>query len=78
MSYGFGRGGESFGSWDEFTVDRAPARVLSVREVDSTRFVVELDVVKPFMLHFSNAYDPAWTASFDGKTIGVCEGFWCG
>ena len=73
---------ESFDSWDEFTVDGEPARVLSVREVDSTRFIVELDVTKPFMLHFSNAYDPAWAASFDGKTVGsvrvfgVANGFW--
>lgn len=72
---------ESFGSWNGFTVDGVP-RVLSVREVDSTRFVVKLDVAKPFMLHFSNAYDPTWTASFDGKAIGsvrvfgVANGFW--
>lgn len=36
-----------------------PARLPSVRETDSTKFAVELDVSRRFMLHFSAVYDPA-------------------
>jgi hypothetical protein len=62
--------------------DAASAQILSVREIDSTSFVVELEVDEPFMLCFSKAYDPAWCASFDGKVVGstrvfgVANGFW--
>jgi len=58
------------------------AQVLSVKEYDPTRFVVELDVNEPFMLCFSSIYDPAWSASFNGRTVssmrvfGVANGFW--
>jgi hypothetical protein len=41
------------------TLGDAPVRVPSVREIDPTRFVIEVDADRPFMLHFSNAYDPA-------------------
>jgi hypothetical protein len=41
------------------TLGDAPVRVPSVREIDPTRFVIEVDADMPFMLHFSNAYDPA-------------------
>jgi len=73
---------ESFGSRDALAVDDAQARVLSVREIDPTRFVIEVDADRPFMLHFSNVYDPAWIASFGGQTVksvwvfGVANGFW--
>jgi hypothetical protein len=72
----------SSGSWDKLTLGDAPARVLSVIEVDPTKYVVEVDADMPFMFHFSNAYDPAWTASFGGQTVksvrvfGVANGFW--
>ncbi|MGQ9641995.1 MAG: hypothetical protein ACUVUF_07735 [Candidatus Bathycorpusculaceae bacterium] len=58
------------------------ARVLSVEEIDSTRFVVELEVDEPSMLCFFKAYDPAWYVSFNGKVVGstrvfgVANGFW--
>lgn len=41
------------------TLGDAPVRVLSVREIDPTRFVIEVDADMPFMLRFPNAYDPA-------------------
>ena len=64
------------------TVGDVPVRVPSVIEVDPTKYVVELDADRPFMLRFSNAYDPAWTASFGGQTVksvrifSVANGFW--
>ena len=64
------------------TLGDAPVRVPSVIEIDPARFVVEVDADRPFMLRFSNAYDPAWTASFGGQTVksvrvfGVANGFW--
>ena len=73
---------ESFGFWNKPTSDAIPARILSVKEIDQTKFVVELDVDEPFMLGFSDVYDPAWTASFNGRTaktmrlFGVTNGFW--
>lgn len=69
-------------SWEEFEDVDVSASVLNVRKIDPTRFVVQLYVNEPFMLHFSDAYDPAWTASFDGRTVrsvrvfGVANGFW--
>jgi len=73
---------ESYGSWSKPTSDAVPARVLSVEEVDRTKFVAQIDVDEPFMLCFSDVYDPAWTASFNGRTVksvrlfGVVNGFW--
>jgi len=64
------------------TLGDTPVRVLSVREIDPTRFVIEVDADKPFMLHFPKAYDPAWTASFGRQTVksvrifGVANVFW--
>jgi hypothetical protein len=64
------------------TLGDAPVRVPSAREVAPARFVVEVDADRPFMLHFSNDYDPAWIASFGGQTVksmrvfGVANGFW--
>jgi len=58
------------------------AKILSVSEVDPTRFIVELEVNESFMLCFFKAYDPAWSASFNGKVVratrvfGVANGFW--
>jgi hypothetical protein len=71
-----------FGSWEDLDNVVVPAKVLNVREVDPTKFMVELDVNEPFMLHFSDAYDPTWTASFSSRTVksvqlfGVANGFW--
>ena len=51
-------------------------------KIDTTRFVIEVDADRPFTLHFSNAYDLAWAASFGGqpvksaRVLGVANGFW--
>lgn len=63
-------------------LEKTPAQVLSVKEIDPTTVMVELNVDGPFMLCFSSAYDPAWSASFNGRTVssmrvfGVVNGFW--
>lgn len=72
----------NYGFWDEPTLDAVRARILNVKEIDPTKYVVEIDVDEPFMLCFSGVYDPAWTASFNGQTswstrvFGVANGFW--
>lgn len=71
-----------FTSWDRLFACDPPATVLDLREIDPTKYALELDVNKPFMLGFSNAYDPAWTASVNGQIIksvrvsGATNGFW--
>jgi len=73
---------ENYGFWDEPTLDAVRPRILSVKEIDPTKYVVEIDVDEPFMLCFSDVYDPTWTASFNGRTVesvrlfGVVNGFW--
>ncbi len=77
-----GKSNESYGFWNKPTSDAVPARILSVKEIDQTKFVVEIDVDEPFMLCFSTVYDPEWIASFNGRTVksvrlfGVVNGFW--
>lgn len=51
-------------------LDTVSARILNVKENSPMSFKVEIDADKPFLLHFSDAYDPSWTASFSGKTVG--------
>jgi hypothetical protein len=51
-------------------LDTVSARILNVEENSPTSFKVEIDADKPFLLHFSDAYDPSWAASFSGKTVG--------
>jgi hypothetical protein len=62
-------------------VDTVSARILNVEENSPMSFKVEIDADKPFLLHFSDAYDPSWTASYSGKIVsserlfGVANGF---
>ncbi len=51
-------------------LDTVSAKILNVEENSPTSFKVEIDADKPFLLHFSDAYDPSWTVSFSGKTVG--------
>lgn len=76
------KSGANVSSTDAWTGGQAPARLLSVREIDPTKYVIELEADAPFMLQFSDAYDPAWSASFLGQSaksmrlFGVANGFW--
>jgi hypothetical protein len=57
------------------------ASVSSLEETDPTKFTVEVYADNPCLLHFSDAYDPSWSASYEGKTVrsarlfGVANGF---
>jgi hypothetical protein len=76
------KSGANANSTDAWTGGQAPARLLSMTEIDPTKYVIELDADAPFMLQFSDAYDPAWSASFLGQSaksmrlFGVANGFW--
>ena len=67
---------------EDSLLEKTPAQVLSVKEIDPTTVMVELNVDAPFMLCFSSGYDPAWSASFNGRTVssmrvfGAVNGFW--
>ena len=76
------KSGANRASWDTLAANHAAARVMSIREIDPTKFIIEFEADKPFMLHFANSYDPAWSASFNGQSaksvrlFGVANGFW--
>ncbi|MEM4704654.1 MAG: hypothetical protein QXJ02_06275, partial [Candidatus Bathyarchaeia archaeon] len=67
---------------NEFSLNRGENRILHVKQLDHTKFVVEIDEGQPFVLCFSAAYNPAWVASYDGqllssqKVFAVVNGFW--
>ena len=52
-----------------------PARIISYREVDPTRYVVRVNAKSPFILAFSETYDSLWQAEVykNDKKIGVVK-----
>jgi hypothetical protein len=68
--------------WNKSGLDTASNRILSVKQIDSTKFVVELLPGEPFMLCSSQAYNPTWAASLDRQSLksrrvfGIVNGFW--
>ncbi|MFQ6126429.1 MAG: carbohydrate binding domain-containing protein [Candidatus Heimdallarchaeota archaeon] len=66
---------------DIFRLGGSPVDI-SWKEIDSTKYVVSVDIQRPFMLAFAEAYDPLWTASVNGKEYkslplySVINGFW--
>ena len=75
------KSGDNLGLLNTSGLNTASARILSVKKSSTTSYDVEVDAKKSFTLHFSDAYGPAWTASYSGKTVesdrlfGVANGF---
>ena len=67
---------------DIFTPKEYPAEIITYQNIDPTKYVVKVNAAKPFMLSFSEAYDPLWKAYVNGKQIesiplySVINGFW--
>jgi len=67
---------------DIFTSKEIPAEIISFQKTDPTKYIVEVNATKPFMLSFAEAYDPLWIAHVDGERIesmplySVINGFW--
>jgi hypothetical protein len=73
---------ESVGEPREHGPTENSSRILRIQEIDATKFVIELDAGQEIMLCSSQAYNPAWAASFDGhlvkssRVFGAVNGFW--
>jgi hypothetical protein len=67
---------------DILTSKEKPAQIISYQKIDPTKYIVEVNATKPFMLSFAEAYDPLWIAHINGKRIepiplySVINGFW--
>lgn len=74
---------ENTDRWNELNdPDTATNRIVSVKQIDPTKFVLEILPGEPFTLCSSQTYSPAWAASFDGQSVksrqvfGIVNGFW--
>ena len=67
---------------DIFTPNEIPAEVIYYQKINPTKYIVEVNATKPFMLSFAEAYDPSWIAYINGERIepiplySVINGFW--
>lgn len=72
---------------DLFTVDDKPTEVVNYEKIDPTKYRIKVNATKPFMLSFSESFDPLWVAEAkteDGKLMqynpiplySVINGFW--
>lgn len=67
---------------DIFTPKEITAKITSYQKIDPTKYIVEVNATKPFMLSFAEAYDPLWIAHVKGEGIesiplySVINGFW--
>ena len=65
-----------------FTPKENPAEIISYQKIDPTKYIVEVNATKPFMLSFAEAHDPLWIAHVNGERIesiplySVINGFW--
>ncbi|MHA1665149.1 MAG: hypothetical protein ACTSVW_04890 [Candidatus Njordarchaeales archaeon] len=67
---------------DIFASGEKPAEIIGYQKVNPTKYVVEVNASKPFMLAFAESYDPLWVAYVNGQKVrsvplyGVINGFW--
>lgn len=54
---------------DLFTSLKIPAEIVSVEEINPTKYIVHVNSTEPFMLAFAESYDPLWVATFDGEKV---------
>ena len=65
-----------------FAVGSNPAEVVSYQKISATKHKVRVNAAQPFMLSFTEAYDPLWVARVNGKEYpslplySVVNGFW--
>lgn len=58
------------------------ATILSYKEIDPTKYVIHVNSQEPFMLAFTEAYDPLWRAYVNDEEIkplplySIINGFW--
>jgi hypothetical protein len=67
---------------DVFTIDEKPAEITMYQKIDSTKYKIEANATKPFMLTFAESYDQLWSAYVNQEKINsvqlysVINGFW--
>lgn len=67
---------------DILSTKQENAEIISYKKIDSTKYTVNINATRSFMLSFAEAYDPLWTAHVNGENIGsiplysVVNGFW--
>ena len=67
---------------DVLMSEEDPADLIGYKKIDPTKYLVEVNTSKPFMLSFAEAYDPLWRAYVNGEMIEpiplytVINGFW--
>jgi len=65
-----------------FTPKENPVEIIGYQKIDPTKYIVEVNATKPFMLSFAEAHDPLWIAHVNGERIesiplySVINGFW--
>ena len=67
---------------DIFKCDQPPAKVIKYQKINPTKYEIEVNATKPFMLSFAESYDPLWVCYVNGEKIhsiplyGVINGFY--
>ncbi len=67
---------------DFFTLNTSPAEIIEYRKMDATSWKILVNATKPFMLSFTETYDPLWIAHINGERIdsiplySEINGFW--
>ena len=65
-----------------FAITENPADVVSYQKINATKYRVKVSASQPFMLSFTEAYNPLWVAKVNGKEYAslplysVVNGFW--
>jgi len=67
---------------DIFKCNQPPAKIIKYQKINPTKYEIEVNATKPFMLSFAESYDPLWVAYVNGEKIhsiplyGVINGFY--